>query len=164
LTFAGLGSRTSARLAEVTPAAVRNLFAALLLVLLVTYLLTVFAFDALLHVSLPWRVAVSVALLAAPSFLMGFPFPLVVRVADRVSPSMVPWGWALNGYGSVLGSFFSVIAAIFVGFTVVYGMAMALYALAAGLLVSLCREAAAASPAGSEPAMPEPRSSAQASK
>ena len=94
-------------------------------------------FDWLLPASLAMRVAVSVLLLAPVGFMMGFPFPLAVRLADRECPLMVPWGWAVNAYGGVLGSFLSVIIAIYLGFTVVYVAAVLVYALAGLLLVRL---------------------------
>jgi spermidine synthase len=139
LVFAGLGSLVSR---GIEPTRGRNmplLFGGLLLSLLATYLLTGPVFDSLLKASLPARLAISVALLAPASFLLGFPFPLGVRLAERHARVMVPWGWALNGYASVVGSFLSVILGITFGFTRVYFLALALYAFGATCLVSLTR-------------------------
>jgi spermidine synthase len=137
LVFAGLGSRISDRIKDDAPKLLIRCFVLLLVTLLLTFFLTDWLFDALLHHSLALRIVVSVVLLAGPSFLMGFPFPLVVRLAHRYCPEMIPWGWAINGYGGVLGSFLSVITAMFLGFTAVYSIALLLYALAGLFLVSL---------------------------
>ncbi len=140
LVFAGLGSRTTRRVPVDSPRALLLVFSILLGALLITYVLTDWLFHSLLHAPILVRLLVSLALLAPPSFLMGFAFPLAVRLADRHAPQMVPWGWAINGYGGVLGSFASVIVAIFLGFKVVYGIALLLYAVAALLLAWLCRD------------------------
>jgi hypothetical protein len=56
---------------------------------------------------------------------------------------MVPWGWTINGYASVLGAFLSIILGIVFGFTVVYFIAVVLYGLSALILLSLYRQLAA---------------------
>jgi len=137
LVFAGLGSRLSERINIDASRSLIRFFVLLLVTLLFTFFLTGWLFDALLHQPLASRVIVSVASLAGPSFLMGFPFPLVVRFAHRYCPEMIPWGWAINGYGGVLGSFLSVIIAMFLGFTTVYSIALLLYAAAGVFLISL---------------------------
>lgn len=139
LVFAGFGSWTTRRLAVDSPALLITVFGCLIGALFITYLLTDLLFDALLHTSIAARLAVSVAVLAPPAFLMGFAFPLAIKLAAGFSPSMTPWGWALNGYAGVLGSFASVILAILFGFKLVYGTALIFYAIAGLLLVSLCK-------------------------
>ncbi len=52
---------------------------------------------------------------------------------------MVPWGWAVNGYASVLGSFLSVVLGISFGFTKVYFVAIGIYVACGLFLVSLSR-------------------------
>jgi hypothetical protein len=74
---------------------------------------------------------------------MGLPFPLGMRIAHASSPEMVPWGWTINGYASVLGAFLSIILGIVFGFTVVYFIAVVLYGLSALILLSLYRQLAA---------------------
>jgi spermidine synthase len=139
LVFAGLGSRFSARIEVRSPKGFGISFSLLLATLLVTYLLTEVVFVSLLRAPIMVRAAVSIALLAPPSFLMGVPYPLGVRLADAHSQQMVPWGWAINGYGSVLGSFLSVILGVAFGFSVVYAVAAVLYGACALLILSLRR-------------------------
>lgn len=139
LVFAGMGSWVTRQLPVDSPRVLWVVFGGLIGTLFFTYLLTDLLFNALLHTSILIRLAVSVALLAPPAFLMGFAFPLAVKLALRFSPRMTPWGWAINGYAGVLGSFASVILGMLFGFKLVYAVALLLYAIAALLLVSLCQ-------------------------
>jgi spermidine synthase len=143
LIFAGLGSRYSRRLTDKSAPGPSGSFILLIAVLLATLFLTGFIFDAFLKASLPVRVMVCVLLLAPSGFLMGLPFPLGISIAHASSPEMVPWGWTINSYASVLGAFLSVILGIVFGFTVVYITAVALYGLSALIILSLRREFAA---------------------
>lgn len=45
-------------------------------------------------------------------------------------PTMIPWVWGVNGCTSVLSAILATILAIHYGFTVVMGLALALYGLA----------------------------------
>jgi len=141
LVFAGLGSFVSGRISiqgnKRGGKALLTCFGLLLISLLAVYLLTGPVFQAMLKANIYLRVAVSVLLLSVPSFLMGMPFPLGIRLADRHARSMVPWGWAVNGYASVVGSFLSVILGISFGFIKVYFVAMGIYVVAGLLLASL---------------------------
>ncbi|MEW6441108.1 MAG: hypothetical protein AB1640_09270 [bacterium] len=134
LIFAGLGSYATRRLPLASEKALRLVFGLLAGTLVAAYLLTGPVFAAALKYDIWVRVLLSVGLLAPPSFFLGFPFPIAVRLADRSSPLMVPWGWAANGYASVVGSFLSVVLGITFGFVKVYFLAIALY-LGSGLLL-----------------------------
>lgn len=74
------------------------------------------------------RVAISVALLAPLGLVMGMPFPLGLRVLNRVDPGLIPWAWAINGYTSVLGSVMAVVLAIEIGFMMTIFIAAGVYA------------------------------------
>ena len=139
LVFAGLGSYSTRYFPLASVPMFSASFGLLALTLLATYLLTGPLFQNMLKQDLWVRVLLSVALLAPPSFLMGFPFPMAVRLADKYAQPMVPWGWAVNGYGSVVGSFLSVVLGITFGFTKVYFIAICIYLACGLLLVSLCR-------------------------
>ena len=84
-------------------------------------------FEALLPLELTWRVAVSIGLLAPLGLLMGMPFPLGIRLVDRVNPALVAWAWGVNGFGSVIGSILAVMLAQSYGFAAVIGLAVAIY-------------------------------------
>jgi hypothetical protein len=80
------------------------------------------------------RIALTLVLIAPLAFCMGLPFPLgLAQVAARL-PDMLPWAWAMNGCASVLGAILATLLAIHHGFTVVVGLALGLYVLAATLL------------------------------
>jgi spermidine synthase len=140
LVFAGLGSYVTRGLAFSRTRTILTTFGLLALTLVATYLATGPLFRSMIKQDIWVRVVLSVALLAPPSFLMGFPFPLAVRLADRIAQPMVPWGWAVNGYASVVGSFLSVLLGLSLGFTKVYFIAIVIYGLSGLLLLSLCRD------------------------
>jgi len=100
----------------------------------------------LLHGTIGWplpaRLAVTVALLAPLSFLMGMPFPLGMRWAGVHRPGVVPWLWGINGVMSVLGSALSVALAIHVGLRITLMAAAGLYGLAGVLLAREVHQAA----------------------
>jgi spermidine synthase len=143
LIFAAIGSYYSRRLTDESAMGAAGSFILLIAVLLATLFLTGWIFDVFLKASLLVRIVISVLLLAPSSFLMGLPFPLGMRIAHASSPEMVPWGWTINGYASVLGAFLSIILGIVFGFTVVYFIAVVLYGLSALILLSLYRQLAA---------------------
>jgi hypothetical protein len=75
------------------------------------------------------RMLVSAALVAPLGFLMGMPFP---KGGRRVG-ELIPWGLAVNGMASVLGSALIVLVALTRGFSLALLVGAALYLLA-GLL------------------------------
>ncbi|HEX9884930.1 MAG TPA: hypothetical protein VGA70_00505 [Longimicrobiales bacterium] len=89
--------------------------------------------DATLGLGTAGRVLVVVAATAPVAFLMGMPFPTGLRRADRISNRLVPWGWAVNGGASVLGSVLAVVASMTWGFTAAFGVGLAAYAGAAAM-------------------------------
>lgn len=79
-------------------------------------------------------VLLTIVALAPVAFLMGMPFPLGLRLLDRVGPQwaeLIPWVWGINGATSVLGSILAITIAINFGFRIsmvaglcAYGLAM----------------------------------------
>ena len=65
---------------------------------------------------------------------MGMPFPLGLAQVAKQAPDLIPWAWGINGCASVLSAILATILAIHFGFTVVVGLALALYGLAAAML------------------------------
>ncbi|OYT54756.1 MAG: hypothetical protein B6U72_01425 [Candidatus Altiarchaeales archaeon ex4484_2] len=131
LISSGLGSLFSSRLDT------RKLGTILFIIplLLLTYhgvLSTVF--NAFLGDILLTRVFISFILLFPLGFVLGMPFPLAVRIADKINKRLVPWGWCSNLSASVLGPVLAATIALYFGFTSVFMLAAISY-LACLLLV-----------------------------
>jgi hypothetical protein len=74
-------------------------------------------FNQLLGLALALRLLVMVLMLVPLGFLMGFPFPLGIRALKEMEMDRyIPWMWGINGVGSVLGSTFTIVLAISLGF------------------------------------------------
>jgi hypothetical protein len=141
LTFSGLGSFLSGRLLAMSPRSLsyeeagerdpRRLQRWAIPLLGLLAIIYVFAlpplFRSLLGMDLTYRVALSILLLAPLGLLMGMPFPLGIRLVDRVNPALVPWAWGVNGFSSVVGSILAVMIAQSYGFALVIGLAVAVY-------------------------------------
>ena len=98
----------------------------------------------LLGWSMPARIAVVVALLAPLGTVMGIPFPSGLRILKEQCPQLLPWGWAVNGFCSVLASVLCIVLSMALGFTTVLVVAAAIYA--AGFLLMRAEEPASAPP------------------
>jgi hypothetical protein len=124
LLWAGLGSRWTERGEHRRPLA-------LLCALLAAYACGLSPLLAIV-IGLPIlaRIAVAVALISAPAFLMGTAFPSGIRAAYDLAPALIPWLWAVNGAASVFGAVGAVCVARATGFSVVLALSGALYALA----------------------------------
>jgi MFS family permease len=131
--FTGLGALTSRRFGE-NPRLMPILVVALAL-------LTVFyqfglseITESLLSEGLAVRVIVSIALLAPLGFILGMFMPLGLSVISGLSShgdEYVAWGWAVNGFFSVIGSVLTTILAMSFGFRLVQYLALGIYVLAA---------------------------------
>jgi hypothetical protein len=89
------------------------------------------------------RSAVVVGLLAPVSALLGFFFPIGMRLVSRLSPDATAWMWGINGACSVLGSIVAVAISIFVGIRAGLLAAAVLYAALAWPLAVLTLAASA---------------------
>jgi hypothetical protein len=81
--------------------------------------------------SAPVKIAVTVLLTSPLGFLMGMPFPLGLRRASSLSPSLIPWAWGVNGFASVISASLATLIAIHGGFNVLILTAVVLYLIAA---------------------------------
>jgi hypothetical protein len=119
LVGAGMGSLYSGRLTSerITKGIA---FASLFIVAMVviyTFLLPLI-FNQLLGLELAVRLLAMVVMLIPLGFLMGFPFPLGIRMLKEMKvEKYIPWMWGINGVGSVLGSVMTIAVAISLGFT-----------------------------------------------
>jgi hypothetical protein len=99
-------------------------------------LLTV-ALGPLLHATTPLtfasRVAIAVALVAAPGLLMGMMLPTGIRLVTGRHAEIIPWAWGLNGAASVLGSVMAMVLSVHVGFTATLCLGGAAYLVAVGV-------------------------------
>jgi hypothetical protein len=77
--------------------------------------------------STPARVALALALLAAPGIAMGVPMALGIRRLESAHPESIPWAWAINGCLTVVGSIASVVVSMNLGFSWVLGFAALSY-------------------------------------
>jgi hypothetical protein len=105
--------------------------AALALIYLVA-LPTVFA--ALSGLSVPARIAATLALTAPLAFCMGMPFPLGLDRIAKADADFVPWAWGLNGCASVASAPAATLLSMHLGITTTIQVAVGLYVLAAWLL------------------------------
>jgi spermidine synthase len=82
--------------------------------------------------------AAAMTLLIPLGFLMGFPFPLAIRLTDRHGlGNNVSVMWGVNGIASVLGSALSMIVGISIGFSWALMLGAVLYVLAAIVFLAL---------------------------
>ena len=131
LVFSGFGSLMSGALPG-RPERRLAIACGLIVVVLVVYRMFV---DLVLHatmgLSLSWRIALVLLVLALPATLMGIPFPTAVNSLARERRHLVVAGWVVNGYFSVLASCLAIVLSISFGFGVVLLVGAATYLVAA---------------------------------
>jgi spermine/spermidine synthase len=134
LISAGVGSYWSGRNVGAGHAALRRVIGCALAAMIAAGLILEFAFGPLLaHASFAAAALLTVATLAPLGFLMGMPFPLGLRLLDRMGPQwaqLVPWVWGINGATSVLGSVLAISIAINFGFRMTMLAGLCIYAAA----------------------------------
>lgn len=94
---------------------------------------------------LPYRLAISGALLVPLGFLMGMPFPTGLRALNAKcfgaqyegAENTVEWAWAMNASASVLGSVLAMVIAIEFGLTITLACGAGAYLLALLFLPAL---------------------------
>jgi hypothetical protein len=75
-------------------------------------------FGATVGGTLSMRVAASLAITLPVGFVMGMCFPLGLVQASRVSPTLTPWLWGVNGAASVVGIILAVVLSMTFGISV----------------------------------------------
>ncbi len=85
------------------------------------------------------RMVVIVAMIGPMAFCMGFCFPTGLRMASESSGSLVPWAWAVNGFGSVTGAVGGTVFAVSIGFTWLIVAALGMYVAASYLIGRLAK-------------------------
>jgi spermidine synthase len=131
LVFSGLGSLAAERIRPSVQLA--------LPLILGTVAALLFLYGVLLDLPLRWigaqpyaaRVALSLALIAPPAFLMGFPMPSAMALLARQGKSsLFIWAWGINGCCSVLGAAAAPILAVQMGLSFVLGVSACGYLMA----------------------------------
>jgi hypothetical protein len=140
LVFSGLGSLLSQRFSDSNRSRLPAVIAVLVAAIVAETLFVNYAVPRLMFLSQGMRCVTTVAALAPLALMMGMPFPLGMRVAQRLGEAIVPWAWGVNAVTTTLGSILCVLASMQWGFTVT---------LIAGALVYLVGLAAMASVARS---------------
>jgi hypothetical protein len=109
---------------------------------------------------LPARCAIVFVLTAAPSLLLGFCFPIGMRLVRALDDRAMPWMWGVNGACGVLASVLAVAISMWAGIEASLYVAMACYTLLPlpGRLLSVIRSSAEdSSVVGSTATITEPR-------
>jgi MFS family permease len=98
--------------------------------------------DGLLDVPLGARVPVAFVLLAPLGICLGAFMPLGLGAVARLTEharEYVAWGWAVNGFASVVGAVLTTLLAMVFGFRVVLLLGLVVYLVALALLRGLLR-------------------------
>jgi SAM-dependent methyltransferase len=145
--MAGLGSLLSDRLeradtwARIIPGAVA--MTTLTLSLVLPGLL-----DSSIGFPLAGRIAIVVATAAPLSLLLGFCFPLGMRLVDSISASAMPWMWGVNGASGVLASIVAVAVSMWAGIHMNFAVATTCYLLLIAVASALARRSTQALESG----------------
>jgi hypothetical protein len=134
LIFTGIGALLSERLPSDRPNVVAGGLGAALTVLTIGYLVGLpHLTDAILDRSLAVRVLATFVVLAPLGLCLGTFMPQGVRAVSSLTShprEYVAWGWAINGFASVVASVLTTILAMTFGFRVVLLCALGVYAVA----------------------------------
>ena len=130
LIFSGAGSYYSSRFMQ-NPS--KGVMRAVGLIAVSVLLYIIFLFP-LIQVAggLPFivKTLIVLAVIAPVSFALGMPFPLGLSSLREHTGALLPWAWAINGAFSVISTPLANIISVSGGFTVMFIIAIGLYALA----------------------------------
>jgi hypothetical protein len=132
LLFTGIGALLSPRIARPRSAVPKLLGAVVVLGIFYLFGLTPVT-NGLLSLPLAARIAFTFVLLAPLGLCFGMFMPLGLRQVSGdgdTGRAYVAWGWAVNGFASVVGSALATILSMAFGFDVVLILGMAAYAVA----------------------------------
>lgn len=109
--------------------------------------------DATFGLSLGLRVVLAFFVMAPLGLCLGMFMPLGLGAVGRLTPlsrEYVAWGWAVNGFASVMGSVLTTLLSMTFGFRVVMLIALGVYCVAVVALRSLMTSADAAGASGDD--------------
>jgi hypothetical protein len=130
LFFSGLGSLTTGVMIKREESIL-----GFLLLLLLSISLMVFLYSSLIqtfiftfiHLNSAIKILLTVGLLAPPSFIMGMPFPMGLRLVSQTNPENVIWMYGVNSSGSVLASIIGMFVALVYGFSMALSLGAMMY-------------------------------------
>jgi hypothetical protein len=157
LVFTGVGAFLSARSTGRPGRVVAVLFAVIVALTLFYQFGLPAMTDGLLGWSLGGRLALAFVVLAPLGVCLGFFMPLglgAVAALTKYPREYVAWGWAVNGFASVVGAVLSTILAMTFGFRTVLFLALAAYVVAVVALRGLLRLAPGPVEVAEETAVP----------
>ncbi|MFC1849263.1 hypothetical protein ACFL27_03545 [candidate division CSSED10-310 bacterium] len=137
LISAGCGSLLSGLFQQKLRRALFFVIISICVLALAALIFTPLVFKACLGYPMLSRILISFSLIFPLGLFMGMPFPLGITLTNRVSPPLIPWVWAINGYATVIGSVLSVILALLFGFNVVIFFACGIYIIGLLAVVTL---------------------------
>ncbi len=108
----------------------KTLFLCALLIAAYLFLIPLFC-ASFIGFNLVLRMFIVFFLIFPLGFLMGFPFPTGIRLLEQSEKTHIAWAWATNAFSSVVNSVSALIAAFWVGYSLVLVLA------AGGYLLSL---------------------------
>jgi hypothetical protein len=130
LVGSGIGALRSSRILP-HPRTI-GLVASIVAILSLAYLMILPAvFDATISFPHAARTAIGVVLLFPMAFVMGYPFPLGLRMISEQSRAQIPWAWGVNGCLSVIGASAAPLISIEWGFATLFAAGCASYGVAA---------------------------------
>jgi hypothetical protein len=142
LIFTGVGALLSARLKAKPDLAVKVLAPTIVALGLGYLFLLPMLTESLLSTGLAIRVMVAFVVLAPLGVTLGMFMPLGLGAVAGLTghqEEYVAWGWAVNGFASVIGSVLTTIIAMVFGFNTVLALAMVVYLVALASLRRLQR-------------------------
>jgi hypothetical protein len=144
LLFTGIGALISGRYTHLLDRVVPVLLATITaLTVFYTFALEPLT-DGLLGAPLAIRIIVAFVVLAPLGICLGAFMPMGISAVARLtnhSNEYVAWGWAVNGFASVIGSVLTTILAMSIGFKLVLVLGLGVYVIALAALRSLLRTA-----------------------
>ena len=81
------------------------------------------------------RIVAAVLLITPVGIMLGMPMPMAIRLVNQADATLIPWGWALNGAASVLGSGLAMGLSLHFGYRSTLLVSVLLYIIAAGLFL-----------------------------
>jgi predicted membrane-bound spermidine synthase len=136
LIFTGTGAYLAERFRSQPRRALLWIVPLIVLTLIATAFVMPVLFSAALGLTLLWRVAVAVVLLAPLGMLLGMPFPTGLRIVSEEASALVPWSWGVNGFFTVIGTVTALIVGMSFGFKTVLLVGALCYLIALAAIVT----------------------------
>ena len=154
LFFAGVGAGLSRFLGEPRKGPLLGVIGALMVALVGELFFLREGVPALLGLSHLARCIITVLAIAPVGILLGFPFPIGLRLVGEVDARLVPWAFGINGCASVMGGMLCVLFSMQAGLSAAWIVGIALYGAAGAALVALPVPVELTQTTATEPAEP----------